>query len=411
VGTLLKDSIELILAQAVGSVLGYVFYFATARLLGPADFGILGALVSILYIMASLQITLQIVAAKYVSQFKAVSDIDRIKKFNFRALQNVGLWSLALFLVLALASPALSKILRVDIGHLLITFLIFPFMFLVSITRGIFQGLSDFKNLSINIAIEPIVKVSLGLFLVLLGFGLFGALVGIILSFLVPFLLSFVQLNHLIKRTRKKVGKRNVYKYALPVFAVLFIFVVAINLDNLFVKYAFSNEVTGYYSVASLFAKALFYISLAVSMAMFPRVSELHALKLPHKHVFRKAVLYVAVLSVLFLLLVSVFSKELILILFGGSYLEAAIFIPILVGAQMFLSLALVAAFYSISRGIDLRILLFALPLLIEVVLLKTMGLTPVGVAEAVLLVSPVFLIVSLYILGAQEKSFKHVLV
>ena len=70
---------------------------------------------------------------------------------------------------------------------------------LLPINRGTLQGLQRFKGLSLNLVIEGTVKLFGGIILVLLGFGVYGAIISIVLAYVIPYFAGFYPLKDILK--------------------------------------------------------------------------------------------------------------------------------------------------------------------------------------------------------------------
>ncbi|WP_461257612.1 oligosaccharide flippase family protein, partial [Treponema sp. R80B11-R83G3] len=99
------------------------------------------------------------------------------------------------------------------------------------------------------------------------------------------------------------------------------------NIDVIIVKHYFTDEATGFYSVASILGKMILYISGSIVLVMFPFITEASVKKGDVNKILKKALLYGGGLSVLCTLGLNVLTKQVIFILFGGKYMDSAIYI------------------------------------------------------------------------------------
>src|SRR3989344_3569793 len=86
--TLLYDNLVLFSGTTLVNILAFLFHFYMGRVLGPADYGTLGVLLSIGYIMGIFLNTLQTSIAKYVAQFKAKKEIEKVSFLLARSIRR-----------------------------------------------------------------------------------------------------------------------------------------------------------------------------------------------------------------------------------------------------------------------------------------------------------------------------------
>ena len=70
------------------------------------------------------------------------------------------------------------------------------------------------------------------------------------------------------------VNTKHVYKYFLPAFIALSSSAMLTNTDIVLVKHFFSPDQAGIYSVAQMIGKIILFLPTAITMVMFPKLSE-----------------------------------------------------------------------------------------------------------------------------------------
>ena len=71
--SLIRDSFILFTASSIVNVGAFIFHLIMGRFLGPANYGILGTLLTIVYIVNVPINVIQTTIKKFVSQFKALN--------------------------------------------------------------------------------------------------------------------------------------------------------------------------------------------------------------------------------------------------------------------------------------------------------------------------------------------------
>jgi len=73
-----KDNLILFIGAIATGVFGFIFHFYMGRILGPADYSVLGVILSIIYIMSIGLNTLQTGITKFVAEFNAKKEYSKI---------------------------------------------------------------------------------------------------------------------------------------------------------------------------------------------------------------------------------------------------------------------------------------------------------------------------------------------
>ena len=98
----------------VGGVGGYVYHLLMGRMLGPADYGILASLISLVYLLGIPLGVLNLVVVKFVAGFKGKKDFDSIGSFFRIVNRKVLIFGLLLLLLILALTPLMSSFLHLD---------------------------------------------------------------------------------------------------------------------------------------------------------------------------------------------------------------------------------------------------------------------------------------------------------
>ena len=345
----LKDNIILFIGTISSGVFGFIFHFYMGRILGPADYSILGVILSIIYIMSIGLNTLQIGITKFVSNFNVKKEYSKISYLIDRSIKKLIIYGITLMIIFILITPLLSKFLHITITPLLIISPCIIFLMILPINRGSLQGLQRFKGLSLNLIIEGTIKLFGGILLVLLGFGVYGAIISIVSSYIIPFFVGFYPLRDIIKKKKKEFNTKEVYKFSFPVLIALISLTLMYSIDLILVKHFFNAVESGYYTAAGLLGKVLFFATLSIGQVMFPKVSELYNKKEKHKHLLIKSLFISLVIIIPSIVIYYLFPELIVNILFGPKFLEIISYIgPFAVIMGLF-SLVYIITFYRLS--------------------------------------------------------------
>ena len=96
----IKDNIILFIGSLSAGVLGFIFHFYMGRILGPADYSILGVILSIVYIMGIGLNTLQAGVTKYVSNLNTKKEYSKISYLIDKLINKLTKYGIVLLIIL-----------------------------------------------------------------------------------------------------------------------------------------------------------------------------------------------------------------------------------------------------------------------------------------------------------------------
>jgi len=309
----------------IANVFAYLFHIFMARSLGPASYGEFGSLLAIFMILSVPVGTIQTVITKFTARFNSKNEDGKVGSLIFSSIKKLFYYGLFAFILVSLLSPFIADFLHIDSSiPVIIVGLTVLFSVILPVNRGALQGLQKFNALAVNNVLEAVFRLLLGIILVVLGFGVNGALLAFGLGYFIAFLIAFVSLKKYFDKRDGNINVKEIYKFTLPVFlAVLFINLI-VNLPTVFIKHFYSSEFTGLWNVSLTLARIILFVSSSVSLVMFSKVSSLESLK-EKKEVFKKSLGYVVLSSLSISLIFFFFSEPILLILFGQEYLNGAL--------------------------------------------------------------------------------------
>ena len=367
----LKDNFILFSGLFILNVLGYFFHFYAGRKLGPEDYGIFGSLLSLIYIILMPLNSLQTIISKFVSNFKVKNDYEKISYLVSNSLKKLVIYGVIITIIFLLLSPIIASFLKVsNIISLIILSSFIILGIVVLVIRGALQGLQKFKILGLSYIMEGVGKFIGGFLLIYIGFGVNGAIGGLVISYIVALILVSIYIFKFLKIKKEKFDSKEIYKYSLPVFIMLISLTLFYSIDVLLVKHFFDSDMAGYYAALALLGKIIFFGSLSVSMVMFPKVSESHILNKDHKNILYKSLLLILSFGGLISLFYFIFSKFTVNLLFGADYLEITNLLGLFGIVMTIFSLIYVLAFYYASINKTKFIYLLVLFNLLEAILI-----------------------------------------
>jgi len=345
---LVKGSIVLLIAFNIYNALNFFFHFAMVRMMTVVEYGVLASLFSIIYILAVFTESIQTVITKYTTEENNKGKLKNILK---KSLKRSLFISLGLFLIYLVIAIPFSSLLKIDYKLMALNGTIIILAFLSPISRGILQGKKKFTALGFNMIIESLVKFFLAIFLVYIGWAVYGAIIGTIIGVITALVLSFININDIIKVKEENASTEGIYSYTKPTFIIILIILMFYSIDIIIAKIFFSEEIAGVYAIASILAKTIFFGTQPISRAMFPLSAENHNDKKKSENVFMNAFALFTI-GIAVALLAFYFFPNLILKIFSGKDLPASASILFYLGiAISFISLANLILLYKLSLG------------------------------------------------------------
>jgi O-antigen/teichoic acid export membrane protein len=270
-GGLLGGSALLLVTLNLASALHFAFHIAMARMLGPAGYGAVAALLAILYVLNVFAESVATVLARYAAH---EPDPGRLHDLLRRGLRKGGRAALALAAAYLLAAVPLGRWLRIPYDLMVLFGLSLVGVGLLPVHRGALQGWKRFGGLGMNFIWEVLAKLAIGIGLVALGAGEYGAVAGISLSLCLAFALSYLPLRDVYRTPASPAEAPDVYRYGLPVLGVTATVMGFYSLDVLLARAFFPDAVAGGYAVASFLGKSILLGTAAVTKAAFPHAAE-----------------------------------------------------------------------------------------------------------------------------------------
>ncbi len=323
-----KSILVVFAGSSAGNVFNLLYQLLVAHKLTPSDFAAFNALLSVCMIFSSPLATLQLAVAKFSAgcnarmQHSKVADIirDLSQKAFFCALITGALFFSASWYIIRLL-----KVESHTAGFL--AALVTASAWFIPVVSGSLQGLELFGWFSSVSMTGSIVKFSLAWLFLWFGFRISGALGALVLANFISVGLAYIPLRRVMRGSqgKEKVPYREIFLYIVPLAASNFCFIVLVSSDMVLVKYFFSPQDSGVYSLAQMVGKIFLFLPGAVSMVMFPRTSGLKAQQKDTRAVLRQSLAYVTALCVLAVIVYNSIPSFVLRVLTGKAYPEAIV--------------------------------------------------------------------------------------
>jgi len=301
----------------------FVYHFLTGRLLGTSLYGEFASVISVLGFIGVIQLSLSLTVVKFIAVEKKQKDIDNITKWIFW-------WSFLIGAVVSLGllalSPFLSNFLKFqDSRAMLVLVPVVFFFFMANTARSIFQGLLKFGSFVAVLLSESAVKLILSTILILLGFSVFGATVGLLVGIFVSLLVAYFLLReHLAGGRGGRPDIAPMLRFTGPVFVQGLALTSMYTTDFLLVKHFFSPHAASIYGSLAVLGRVVFFGTSPITQVMFPVVTK----KYSHGEKYHNMLFLSLILAASFSLFVTVFYFVVpnfpIIVLYGSEFLGGA---------------------------------------------------------------------------------------
>jgi O-antigen/teichoic acid export membrane protein len=345
----------LMLAVAVGlaNALNAVFQFGLARILARGEYSLLAALFAVVLIGAVPPLAFQATTARTVASSLAEGRETDAGAYLLGILRGVLVWTavlLLLTLVLVPVGAALGLAHPLAIGATAATVAI---ALVIPVVWGGLQGANRFRDLAGATLLFAGSRLAVGLVIGAAGGGVGAVMLGVAAATALTAAVSVLPLRGLLGHTswRSLVGREKLATLPNAAAAVGLTALTALATSDLLVaKLAFPSSKAGDYAAASVGARVLLLIPIAVTTVLFPRVATLRNRERERAHLLA-GLAAVGITAAAATALLWTLATPLIDITFGSKYDHASSWLGPLSLAMALYALATVYLYHFLSLG------------------------------------------------------------
>lgn len=403
--TLARSAFWVTISEIIFNLSGYVIHSVVGRILGPADYGRYGLVVTLTtMIIILIGNGIPTAMAKYISEiFETNPRLVKVIKKQAIILQSIiiGLLTIIFFfgaplIAKILGDPTLTPLFRIST-------LVIPAFALASFYFSYYTGLHKF-------GIQSFLKIMRSIFRVVIiialtyYFGVKGSVSGYIIAPFLVFLVAFAidkfkvskELSHSEPDSVSEVGMtfdwRKLVNYAWQIIIFFLAYELLISIDLYLVKGILHDDyLTGIYNASLTVGRLPYYVFYALTVILLPVVSKSTAENNSEKtgEIVSQSLRLMIILLVPAIILMAQFSEAIIKIFYGNKYLAAAYPMSILVWGVGFLTIFYVLSFVMNGAGktkktMYMAIFGFALNAILNYFLIKKYALTGSAIATSI---------------------------
>jgi O-antigen/teichoic acid export membrane protein len=336
-----RGSLFLFIGNTSATVILAVGSIIIARLLGPASYGLYILTMLTPLLLASLaDAGMNSALVRYLAKYKAEGDYRRISRMIKLGFLLKLVTSVVAFLVCYGGAEliAVTVLNRAELAPFvrLASFLVI-FQTVLDVANSSFIGL-DLMQYSASMQIlQSILKSGLAPALILVGFGITGAISGYVLSAVVAAVIGVIILARCARFTGRMNGSSSVeltgvLRYSLPMYLTMILVVFLMQYQNIVLAHFATDIQIGNFNAASNFNSLMMILIYPISTAMFPMFSKMHPEKQRSELVraFVLAVKYASLVLIPASIAVMLFSQDLVRVTYGRGYVLAPQYLMIL---------------------------------------------------------------------------------
>lgn len=331
-------------------ICGYGIHIGLGRILGPADYGVFGIVISLSsmsYVFVNNGI--QFAVSKHVSE-KGTAAYPVLKA----AIKIQFAFGLSLTLIWVGFADQIAAWLH---DASLATYIRFSALAILPLALyeailGFLNGTKAFGRHALVEVVYSISKVVAVFSLVCLGFQLNGAIVGYVIAAICGLIAARV-----FSRFQDRQGAfevRRLIKFSLPVMISGSATSFLMNIDIIFVKWLLkNNDLVGFYTSASNIARPLWFLSTALGATLLPIISQATSAsdRVSTQKYIRQSIRYSAIFLLPLAVIVSASAPELVQILYSNRFSSASTPLEVLAFGFLFLSLFTVLSTIIAASG------------------------------------------------------------
>jgi O-antigen/teichoic acid export membrane protein len=356
---LVRQNLILFAGGLVAGIGGFVYHAIAGRVLGPTLYGQVAFLIAIYAVGTAPALILIVVLARYTATLAARGDAG-VRSLLARTVRLIAIPSLVAVLVTALFARPVAAFVHLGstIPVLILGFSI-ALVWQVAIPRGILQGLQRFPALSLNLALEPIVRTSVVFGLLVAGYAVSGAMVAVFSGLAVCFFLGLYSLRDHFRRVGTRVRLRVMASFSLTAAAGIIGVQILYNQDVILAEHYLGGHTGGIYGGLNKIGTILYFLTLSVSQVLFPRVVEAVAKEQHPGRILLSSAGILAALGSCALLVFAVAPGLVVAVLFGPSFRDATPYVlPVgVIGLALSLDNLLVQFFMAVHDRVFVPIL------------------------------------------------------
>jgi len=352
---LLSNTTYLFLDWFLVSLIGFLYWFISGKILPPEEYGIVSTVVNFATFLSTFSLLgINTALWKLVSEYEAKKEVGKIKSLISFSYQIILLTNSLILISFLFFNNFISSVLKIPAtASILIPFAMLS-LTLASISGSIIYAFQNMKLYLSTDLLGILLKNVVTIFLIFLGYKYFGPIIGFIVCYFLIFVFRSIKIS--LKGRPSKIDKKEIFfEYALPAFISSLAWSIFSSGQYALLSMIQDTRATGIYTVALIITIPIIALPNTLSLALLPIVSSLSAnlqTKNQQKRLIELVSRYSFFFSLPIALFLIIFSKQVIVIFSSEKYLEASNLFPVLAIASVIYGLGnvFISNLYAIGK-------------------------------------------------------------
>ena len=261
------------------------------------EYGIVVSLASLVILLAIPINSIAPTLTSFAATHFAKKEYELAKSLFIKTMRIVGLLGFGLFIIFCLFHSQIGHFFNIDNSlFVIIAGMTILFAYVGIVNASLLQAKLSFNFLSASNFLGALLKLTMLIALLALGFGVYGALFATLAAYVFPFAIAFIPLRHLLKtkaKATKELQFKDIVSYGVPSAIATFGLTSLVSTDVLLVKHFFTQFDAGLYAGLSLVGKVIFFFTSPIGIVMFPLIVQKIAKKESYQSILMIAILIV----------------------------------------------------------------------------------------------------------------------
>jgi len=375
------------------TLLNFIYWSVAGKTLLPGQYGIVSTSINFATLLSGIgMLGFNTAVCKLLPEYIEKKQGGSLRELIRFSLKTILISNAALIILLLLASPIITTILKIPTSVIFVTAVNMLLVSLWTYFAAVLTGIQNMKKIVTTNLAGMFVKVFVSAALVFLSFSYFGPLFGYMVGVFVVVVLR-IPFKFLAKVKKEVLDKKQIFfDFALPAFTAGLALLVFSNGQYVLLTAIKNPEVTGIFAVALILTNPIISIPNVLTTALFPIISQLsldHNSKGSQRYLINMVFRYALFFSMPIAILLIFFSNNVILLFSRSEYLPASALFPILAIASVIYGIGNVfnQTLYSLGKPKTQRNIILATVLLFfSLAIPLTIFLSALGICLAYLM-------------------------
>jgi glycosyltransferase involved in cell wall biosynthesis/O-antigen/teichoic acid export membrane protein len=317
-----RGALTFLIATAGLSISNFAFHIVVSRLIGPAQYGALGAILSIINLLAVPIGAIQIAATQAVISHSSADGSHSVH----RMVKRVALAGAVGSAVLLLSTPLLDGFLHLTSSISLVVVAIWiPFAVVGAVLQGSLIGEYRFSPVAFATFVGGgLLRLGLGAALALLGFGVTGAIMATLAAQVFTTLSLAFSTRHQVLSSHRGASLSTSSRDIVVSLLALAGITVLTNMDTFLSRHYFKPVLAGQYAAGAIAAHIALFIPAAIVAISFPHLADGKGISDSSRKAFMQALKFMSALGIVVAVVMALLPSLIVTILFGSKFGPAA---------------------------------------------------------------------------------------